>query len=75
MNHNHPKETLEGASGHDGLHEEILAEGGDRFPEESFQQLLSIGVSPREAVEILGFSPHQALETELERQQLRKLKD
>ncbi len=72
------KQTLEGAGTDDRLHQEILAEGGDRFPEESFQQLLSVGVTPEEALEMLGYhlpsgsSSQESFETPEQRQNLKK---
>lgn len=46
-------QNLEG-SGTD-LHEEILSQGRDRFPEESFRQLLAAGANPLEALRMLGY--------------------
>lgn len=72
------KQTLEGIGTDDSLHQEILAEGGDRFPEESFQQLLSVGVTPDEALEMLGYevpsgsSSQESFETPDLRRNLKK---
>lgn len=68
------RQTLEGTGTDDNLHEEILAQGGDRFPEESFQQLLSVGVTPEEALEMLGYdnSSQESFETPQQRQSLKK---
>jgi hypothetical protein len=51
-------ENLEGAA--DTLHEEILAEGHERFPEESYRQLLAAGATSEEALEMLGYSAASA---------------
>lgn len=41
----------------DQLHEELLSEGNQRFPEESFQQLRKAGASEQEALQMLGYGP------------------
>jgi hypothetical protein len=51
-----PKHNLEGAGMDAALHEEILAGGRRRFPEESYQQLLRAGASEEEALKMLGYS-------------------
>lgn len=39
----------------DHLHEELLADGKARFPEESYQQLRNAGASEEEALLMLGY--------------------
>lgn len=52
------KQNLEGAA--DTLHEEILADGQERFPEESYRQLLVAGATAEEALGMLGYSAASA---------------
>ena len=39
----------------EGIHEQILAQGGKRFPLESYRQLRDNGATRQEALEMLGF--------------------
>jgi hypothetical protein len=50
------RENLEGEA--EQLHEQILAQGKPRFPEESYRQLLLAGATPAEALQLLGYRRH-----------------
>lgn len=50
---NRTRQNLEGNAGE--VHEQILAGGLERFPEESYRQLLEAGASPVEALKLLGY--------------------
>lgn len=49
----HTRENLEGNA--TDLHEQILAHGQERFPEESYRLLLQAGASPVQALSMLGY--------------------
>jgi hypothetical protein len=43
---------------HEAMHEFILSNAKERFPMESYRQLVDSGASPKEALEMLGYDPN-----------------